>query len=77
MMLMTDRMSNTINRAQIINGVQRRFRWSAAEKMRLVEETFASGMTARCGQPERHRSELARPLAALGVPGQAGGHRNR
>jgi transposase len=42
---MTDRMTNTSDRVEIITSVQRRRRWTAAEKMRLVEETFAPGMT--------------------------------
>jgi transposase len=35
----------TSDRIEIITSVQRRRRWTAAEKMRLVEETFAPGMT--------------------------------
>jgi transposase len=42
---MTDRMTNTSDRIEIITSVQRRRRWTAAEKMRLVEQTFAPGMT--------------------------------
>ena len=42
---MTDRMANTSDRIEIITSVQRRRRWTAAEKMRLVEQTFAPGMT--------------------------------
>ena len=42
---MTDRMTNTTDRVEIITGVQRRRRWIAAEKVRLVGETFAPGMT--------------------------------
>ena len=44
---MTDRMTNTSgpNRVEIITSVQRRRRWTAAEKVRLVEQTFAPGMT--------------------------------
>jgi putative transposase len=38
-------MTNTTDRVEIITGVQRRRRWTAAEKVRLVEETFAPGMT--------------------------------
>ena len=41
---MTDRMTSTSDRVEIITSVQRR-RWTAAEKMRLVEETFVPGMT--------------------------------
>src|SRR6185312_6457318 len=42
---MTDRMTNTSDRVEIITSVQRRRRWTAAEKMHLVEQTFAPGMT--------------------------------
>ena len=42
---MTDRMANTSDRIEIITSVQRRRRWTAAEKMRPVEQTFAPGMT--------------------------------
>jgi transposase len=38
-------MTNTSDRIEIITSVQRRRRWTAAEKMRLVEATFAPGMT--------------------------------
>ncbi len=40
-------MTNTSDRIEIITSVQRRRRWTAAEKMRLVEQTFAPGMTVR------------------------------
>src|SRR3954467_6081505 len=42
---MTDRMTSTTAHVEIITSVQRRRRWTGAEKMRLVEETFAPGMT--------------------------------
>src|SRR3712207_1828734 len=42
---MTDRMTNTLERIEIITSVQRRRRWTAAEKLRLGEATFAPGMT--------------------------------
>ncbi len=42
---MTDRMTNTSDRVEIVTAVQRRRRWTAAEKMQLVEQTFAPGMT--------------------------------
>ena len=38
-------MSNPTNRVEIITSVQRRRRWTAAEKVRMVEETFEPGMT--------------------------------
>src|SRR5215210_7063673 len=42
---MTDRMTNPSDRIEIITSVQRRRRWTAAEKVRLVEATLAPGMT--------------------------------
>src|SRR5215212_7667684 len=38
-------MTNPSDRIEIVTSVQRRRRWTAAEKVRLVEETFAPGMT--------------------------------
>src|ERR1044072_5556332 len=38
-------MSNSSDRVEIITSVQRRRRWTAAEKVRMVEETFEPGMT--------------------------------
>lgn len=42
---MTDPMTSAPNRVEIITSVRRRRRWTAAEKVRLVEATFAPGMT--------------------------------
>jgi transposase len=38
-------MSNPTDRVEIITSVQCRRRWTAAEKVRMVEETFELGMT--------------------------------
>jgi transposase-like protein len=38
-------MTNPTDRVEIITSVQRRRRWTAFEKVRMVEETFESGMT--------------------------------
>jgi len=38
-------MSNAADRVEIITSVQRRRRWTASEKVRIVEETFEPGMT--------------------------------
>jgi hypothetical protein len=38
-------MTNTPDHIEIVTSVQRGRRWTAAEKMRLVEATFALGMT--------------------------------
>jgi transposase len=38
-------MTNSTNRVEIITSVQRCRRWTAPEKVRMVEETFEPGMT--------------------------------
>jgi transposase len=38
-------MTNPADRVEIITAVQRRRRWTASEKLRMVEETFEPGMT--------------------------------
>jgi transposase len=38
-------MTNPSDRIEVITSVQRRRRWSASEKVRMVEETFEPGMT--------------------------------
>ena len=38
-------MSDDYQRIEVITGSARRRRWSAQEKLRIVEETFASGET--------------------------------
>jgi transposase len=38
-------MSNATDRVEIITSVQRRRRWTASEKVRIVEETLEPGMT--------------------------------
>jgi transposase-like protein len=38
-------MSNPANRIEVVTSVQRRRRWTASEKVRMVEETFEPGMT--------------------------------
>ena len=38
-------MSNPADRVEIITSIQRRRRWTASEKVRIVEETFEPGMT--------------------------------
>jgi transposase len=38
-------MSDDYQRIEVITGTARRRRWSAEEKLRIVEETFASGET--------------------------------
>jgi hypothetical protein len=38
-------MTNPPNRFEVVTSVQRRRRWTASEKVRMVEETFEPGMT--------------------------------
>jgi transposase len=38
-------MTSPTNHVEIITSVQRRRRWTASEKVRMVEETFEPGMT--------------------------------
>lgn len=38
-------MTNPADRVEIITSVQRPRRWTASEKVRIVEETFEPGMT--------------------------------
>jgi transposase len=38
-------MSDEVQRVEVITSVQRRRRWSVAEKIRLVEETLEPGMS--------------------------------
>jgi transposase len=38
-------MINPPNRIEVVTSVQRRRRWTASEKVRMVEETFVPGMT--------------------------------
>jgi transposase len=68
--LMTDRMTSTSDRVEIITSGQRR-RWTAAEKMRLVEETVVPGMTVSlvAGQNGVNPNQLFtwRRLAAQGA----------
>jgi len=39
-------MTNSTDRAEIITSVQRRRRWTAPEKVRMVEETLEPGIPA-------------------------------
>src|SRR3954463_6859241 len=42
---MTVSMTGNIDRVEVITSVQRRRRWSAEEKVRIVQETYAPGMS--------------------------------
>ena len=47
-------MTNSTDRIEIITSVQRRRRWTASEKARMVEETFEPGLTVSL-VARRHR----------------------
>ena len=56
-------MSNPADRVEIITSVQRRRRWAAAEKVRMVEETFHVAATAAevmRGTVQPHDQDLTR-----------------
>lgn len=42
---MPDSMTSTCERVEVITSVQRRRRWTAEEKLRIVEETYLPGST--------------------------------
>ncbi len=73
---MTVSMTSSSNRVEIITAIQRRRRWTAAQKMRIVEETFEPGATV---SEVARRHEVApsqlftwRRLAAQGALTAAG-----
>jgi Transposase len=61
--------SNPTNHIAIITSVQRRRRWTASEKVQMVEETFTPGMTVSL-VARRHGAEPAVYLAPIGGAGQ-------
>ena len=73
---MTVSMTSSSHRVEIITAIQRRRRWTAAQKMRIVEETFEPGATV---SEVARRHEVApsqlftwRRLAAQGALTAAG-----
>jgi transposase len=52
-------MSEEVRRVEVITSVQRRRRWSAAEKIRLVEETFEPGICRSRSWPASTASRRA------------------
>ena len=67
-------MTNPADRVEIITSVQRRRRWTASEKVRIVEETFEPGMTVslvarRPPRLGRLREKRPRPLRKTSVNG--------
>jgi len=55
---MTVHMTDTSEKAEVIPSVQRRRRWSAAEKMRRVEERATSLAPRSAAVPSRMRWEI-------------------
>ena len=53
---MTTPSDGPISRFEVITSVQRRRRWSAAEKVRLVEEAMQPGMSVPCRTTCWHRT---------------------
>jgi transposase-like protein len=49
MKMMAHRQRRRTDRVEIIPSDQRRRRWTASEKIRIVEETFEPGMTVSLG----------------------------
>jgi transposase len=68
---MTVRMTDTPEKVEVITSVQRRRRWSAAEKMRMVEESQEPGgsvsLVARRHGVNPHQLFTWRRLAAHGA----------
>jgi transposase len=65
-------MTNPTDRVEIITSVQRRRRWTASEKVRMVEETFEPGMTVslvarRHGVAPNQLFTWRRPVAQVGL----------
>src|SRR5262245_16185572 len=62
-------MTNSTNRVEIITSVQRRRRWTAPEKVRMVEETFEPGMTVSL--VARRHGVAPKPVVHLASAGTA------
>ena len=62
-------MTNSTNRVEIITSVQRRRRWTAAEKVRMVEETFELGNDGKPGGSSAWRRP--KPVVHLASAGGA------
>jgi transposase len=65
-------MSNPTNHIEVITSVPRRRRWTASEKVRMVEETFEPGMTVslvahRHGVAPNQLFTWLRPVAQGGL----------
>ena len=53
-------MTGKIDRVEVITSVQRRRRWSAEEKARIVQETYAPGMSVSLVAPVSTASRRTR-----------------
>jgi transposase-like protein len=60
---------HSTNRVEIITSVQRRRRWTAPEKVRMVEETFEPGMTVSL--VARRHGVAPKPVVHLASAGGA------
>jgi transposase-like protein len=71
-------MTGKIDRLEVITSVQRRRRWSAEEKARMVQETYAPGMSVSLvARQHGTAAEPAVHLAAALCRGRALGGRRR
>jgi hypothetical protein len=57
-----------IERVEVITSVQRRRRWSAEEKTRVVQEMYAPGMSvsrvaSTASEPNVHGRDLVKPVS--------------
>jgi len=68
-------MTNSTNRVEIITSVRRRRRWTAPEKVRMVEETFEPGMTVSLVAPSAEKAIFVMTLHARCVVTSSGASR--
>ena len=67
-------MTGNIDRVEVITSVQRRRRWSAEEKARIVQETYAPGMSVSL---VARQHGVAPTRCSLGVGSTAYSERSR
>jgi len=63
-------MTNSSDRVEIITSVQPRRRWTAPEKVRMVEETFGLGMTVSLVTRPSNMPQGQKTTAATAVGGR-------
>src|SRR5262245_48377884 len=59
-------MTNPADQVEIITSVQRRRRWTASEKVRIVEETFEPGSPRRRRPSRKHGHDPGQKYLYLG-----------